>query len=299
MPAVPIIGAVAGGLIQANSAKSAAKAQTKAADRASEVQWNMFQQSRNDQMPWLQSGSNALGYMNALLGIGGTIDQAQPNPGGQYPPTDVGIPGGPGSGGPGKNPIKGDDWTARQMGFAPTAIGAVRAGQQMGSQVRPPTPQAPGGTPGYPGGVQNGPSLPSVSRPTAEQAFDVYKGSTGYQFRVNQGNQAIDRSAASRGGLKSGATLKALTEYGQGVASDEFNRYLGQLGSIAGVGQSSAQNLGQQGIATGNSIAGNLTNAGNARANAANARGSAYSGIVNDLGYLYKRNNSSNLKWGG
>lgn len=44
----------------------------------------------------------------------------------------------------------------------------------------------------------------------------------GYQFRINQGLQAVNNSAAARGGLLSGATLKELNNYAQGQASSEF-----------------------------------------------------------------------------
>lgn len=45
----------------------------------------------------------------------------------------------------------------------------------------------------------------------------------GYQFRMTEGVNALDRSAASRGMLQSGAQQKALTSFGQGLASDELN----------------------------------------------------------------------------
>lgn len=45
----------------------------------------------------------------------------------------------------------------------------------------------------------------------------------GYQFRLDEGNKAINSSMSARGGLLSGAALKALQKYGQGFASNEFN----------------------------------------------------------------------------
>jgi hypothetical protein len=51
----------------------------------------------------------------------------------------------------------------------------------------------------------------------------------GYAFRLEEGQKAIDRSAAARGGLQSGAALKAAAEYGQNMGSQEyqnaFNRF--------------------------------------------------------------------------
>jgi len=100
----------------------------------------------------------------------------------------------------------------------------------------------------------------------ANAAFNQYQNSDGYKFRMGQGEQAVQRSAAARGGLNSGATLKALMEYGQGVGSDEFQRYYGDLAGMSGTGASMATTTGNQGIQTGNQIGQNTINAGNARA---------------------------------
>jgi hypothetical protein len=44
----------------------------------------------------------------------------------------------------------------------------------------------------------------------------------GYQFELQEGNQAIDRAAGARGGRYSGGTLKALQRYGQGLAQQNY-----------------------------------------------------------------------------
>jgi hypothetical protein len=44
----------------------------------------------------------------------------------------------------------------------------------------------------------------------------------GYAFRLQQGQNALQNSAAARGGLLSTGTAKALTDYGQGAASAEY-----------------------------------------------------------------------------
>lgn len=61
--------------------------------------------------------------------------------------------------------------------------------------------------------------------------------SPGYDFRFNQGMRAVQNSAAARGSRNSGRTLQALTNYGQGAASEEYGRYMNQLGQLAGLGQ--------------------------------------------------------------
>jgi len=112
---------------------------------------------------------------------------------------------------------------------------------------------------------------------TAEFGADKFKTDPSYAFRMSEGMKALERSAASRGGLLSGATLKGIQRYGQDLASTEyqnaFNRYqaertgtLNPFQSLAGVAQSSANTLGQQAGAFGNAMASNIIGAGNAQA---------------------------------
>jgi len=109
----------------------------------------------------------------------------------------------------------------------------------------------------------------------------------GYQFRLSEGLKALDRQAAARGGLISGGALKAAQRYGQDYGSNEyqnaFNRYqteraaqLQPLQSLAGVGQTTAQQVGQAGQTM-------ATNVGEAQQAAANARASGYVGSANAL----------------
>jgi hypothetical protein len=99
----------------------------------------------------------------------------------------------------------------------------------------------------------------------------------GYAFRMSEGMKALDRSAAARGGLLSGATLKGAQRYGQDLASQEyqnaFNRYqtsrtntLNPFASLAGVAQSSANTLGNAAGQFGQQIGSNIIGAGNAAA---------------------------------
>lgn len=77
----------------------------------------------------------------------------------------------------------------------------------------------------------------------ANEAISRFQTSPGYQFQMEQGVGALDRSAAARGGLYSGAQGKALTEYGQGLANQEYNNRISQLAGMAGMGQSAGNNL--------------------------------------------------------
>ena len=64
--------------------------------------------------------------------------------------------------------------------------------------------------------------------------------SPGYQFQLEQGQKAIDRSAAARGMLRSGATMEASQRFGQGLAAQDFTTYYNRLAGLAGMGQQSA-----------------------------------------------------------
>jgi hypothetical protein len=117
--------------------------------------------------------------------------------------------------------------------------------------------------------------------------MDQYKADPGYAFRLSEGQKALDRQAAARGGLISGGALKAATRYGQDMGSQEymnaFNRYqteraalLNPLQSLAGVGQTTASNLGSAGQSYG-------AGASEAYMGGANARASGYVGGANAL----------------
>jgi hypothetical protein len=106
--------------------------------------------------------------------------------------------------------------------------------------------------------------------------FSKFYSSPGYQFRMDQGREAIDRSAAARGALNSGQVLKELDRYGQGIASDEYGNYLNQLYNLAGYGQTATQNTAQLGA---NAAQGY----GNAIANAGYLRGTGYANLGNTL----------------
>jgi hypothetical protein len=64
--------------------------------------------------------------------------------------------------------------------------------------------------------------------------------SPGYQFRLDQGQESIQNLLASKGGLKSGAAMKAIEQYAQGTASQEFGNQIGYLQGLAGIGQNAS-----------------------------------------------------------
>lgn len=114
--------------------------------------------------------------------------------------------------------------------------------------------------------------------------MDQFTQDPGYAFRLSEGQKALDRSAAARGGMISGGALKAAQRYGQEMGSQEytnaFNRYqterasqLQPLQSLAGVGQSATNQMG--------SAAGAY---GSGASNAYGAAGAGASGAYGNLG---------------
>jgi len=141
----------------------------------------------------------------------------------------------------------------------------------------------------------------------------AYQADPGYAFRLSEGQKALDRQAAARGGLISGGALKAATRYGQEMGSQEyqnaFNRYqtertnqLQPLGNLMSSGQSAASNqgtaagqygtamsqaAGQYGANVGNLYTQQGASQGNALLAGAQARTSAYG----DIAKLYGQTN--------
>lgn len=141
--------------------------------------------------------------------------------------------------------------------------------------------------PEYTKGVVPGGNL---VRPFAESDF---KTDPGYGFRMSEGMKALDRTAASRGNLLSGATFKGAQRFNQDIASNEYNnaynRYVGNqatqrnaLAGLTGFAPTAAQQIGAAGAnyATNvNNLATNTaTNYANADLTGAAARQSAYMG---------------------
>jgi len=138
----------------------------------------------------------------------------------------------------------------------------------------------------------------------------------GYAFRFSEGMKGLERGAAARGGLLSGATLRGITRYGQDMGSQEYNnafaRYVtgfnantgernqlyNRLAGVAGTGQNAVGSVTAQGATTagniGNAYMTSAANTGNAAMAAAGQRQSAFGGAANALGRMYGNRGFSN-----
>lgn len=132
-------------------------------------------------------------------------------------------------------------------------------------------------------------ALPELVEASKYTPFTMaqFQADPGYAFRLQEGLKALDRSAAARGGLLSGATLKGAQRYGQELGSQEFtnafNRYqlerqarLNPLQSLAGMSQTAANTMSNQAGQFGENMAQNAMTQGNIRA-------SGYLGAANAL----------------
>lgn len=130
-----------------------------------------------------------------------------------------------------------------------------------------------------------------------------FKTDPGYAFRMSEGMKALERSAAARGGLLSGATLMGTQRFGQDLASQEyqnaFNRYyaernarLNPLQAFLGQGQTATNAMGNLTSAQAQALGGTYGQMGRAYGqlgqnlaaaygNLGQARASGYVGMAN------------------
>jgi hypothetical protein len=252
--------------------KKAADAAEEGAAKANALSQQVYAQQRADQMPYMQSGYQALNAYNRLMGLN---------------PVDVNaLTQNMGPGGLKMIPVqfhgKGVLVDAEGNGYIQAVSGSnagtlIPIGKKY-PQYAQPTQQTSGAT-------------PTTASTTPQDRYGGFYASPGYQFRLDEGTRALDRSAAARGMLLSGAQVKAQTRYGQGVASDEFNSYANRLAAIAGLGQTANQNVsgaaGQYGV-----------NAANAAMNTGYARASGYMGTANTIGSIANGVMASIPYWG-
>jgi hypothetical protein len=140
-------------------------------------------------------------------------------------------------------------------------------------------------------------ALSQMQDPRFKQTFGAenFQADPGYQFRLEQGQKALERSAAARGGLQSGGTLKALTNYSQGAASEEYqnaynrfnndqNTQFNRLASLAGIGQTANSQIAGAGSAMAGNVGNIAMNNANAQGAAQIAQGNAWGGALGNLG---------------
>jgi hypothetical protein len=299
--------AIGGAAMQSNSAKKASTAQGRSEERALEEQRRQYDLTRADTAPYREGGAAAVSRISDLLGIS--------KPGAMY------------YGGP---------WQDKAAeGFVPvfsntenpdgrTNVGPTISREQFNAKAylaqNPDVAKA--GVDPYDHYINFGRTenrrlgftsveqqpLPDghgeLTRKFTEDDFHndpVVK--LGLQYGLDEGAKAINLGAGAAGLRNSGATLKALTRFGQDYAGtkavESYNRFYGdqdrifnRLSGLSGTGQTATTNTAALGQQSAQNIGNILTAGGNARGAAAIARGNAYGGALNTIGNYYTQQQS-------
>lgn len=331
---------------QANAANYAATLQKQAADEALAFQKQQYADQQRILQPYIQTGQGANLTLRDLMGI--TLPQSVTSSY-PTPQATLGPPPDPSSffskaysdavGQYGQKAISQNDSLLdpfRQRAQQEYDNAKATYDQQT-APVNPQTGNAPVGTTGTPGGAwQVGPDGQLIN-PTDQNLAKAGMTSTtpgfgslaqgfteqfqapgaeglnedpGFQARLKLGNQAIERSAAAKGNVLGGGTLKDLMGFNSDQASQEYgnvynrrmNEYLtranlfnqnqtnlfNRYSALSGTGQVSANQLGLLGSNAANNVSNTLLTSagqiGNDITGAANARASGYVGGANAYG---------------
>lgn len=144
------------------------------------------------------------------------------------------------------------------------------------------------------GGTENGSLMQNFG-------MDQFQADPGYQFRMDEGMRALEGSAAARGGLLSGAAMKAIQKYGQGVASQEYgnayNRYTAdqtnqynRLAGLVNTGMGATNQTSNAAANFANNASSNIIGAGNAAAAGQIGTANALVGGINSGINAYQNN---------
>lgn len=261
---------------QADAAQQAAQTQAQASNAATQLQRDIYNQNRADIAPYREIGTQGLYSLADLIGINRQPSAIPANVQSQIDTLNSQIAGYQNAMNQPEN-IRAGLVSPNQN----TLNDMIAQRDRLMAPYTVPTSGVPSSQFG------------SLARPFS---LADYQADPGYAFRLAEGNKAIDRAAAARGNFFSGATGKALTNYGQDYASNEYakayDRYnqnqtnlYNRLAGLSGTGQTATQQTAQYGQNFANQAGQNMLAAGNAAAqgyqNAAAARASGYTGLYN------------------
>jgi hypothetical protein len=316
-------GSIASGAMSSSSAGQSANDIRGQADYNSKVTWQQLQQNDQAFAPWVSGGRTAQGLISYGLGMGGVTDADLTQAQQEYQAALASFEAGQ------QQQVKKkyrSRWLAQQEQLKKNLddagrrladiqraaevqkSGAVRPGEFSENLWRDFTVADLKDDPGYRFLLEKG----LISE-------GGWQTDPGYLFRLGEGQKLLENSAAARGGLLSGQTGKALQQYGQNFASNEFgniyDRYRGlidagygrhvgdftarvgereaKFGKLTGQSGQGLQTLGQlaqlafQGQQANNQGTANAVNAaGNYNVMGANAMASGLSSALNSLGSL-------------
>lgn len=235
--AVPLIaagvgaaGTIASSNAQSKAAKNAANASQQATDATIAEQRRQFDIAQRNQEPYRNVGVGAIGQLASLYGLSTGITPQ------------VGT-------GQGFN-------EQSYLAANPDVAASIQQGGFGGSALNHYNEY--GVNEGRTGGVattgQVGAATPAPS------GMDAFFKSPDYQFRLDEQGRALTARNAALGIQDSGAAQKAALQYSGNLASGEFNNYANRLASLAGVGQSAANQSAAQGANFANNMGSVLGN---------------------------------------
>lgn len=290
------LGGIVGGVLGGNSAEDAADAQAAAAGQSLKLQKDMYDQTRADLAPYRDVGNAGWYKLAQLMGLynPNATSSSSTVLGGSVPATTAT------TNAQGQQILKGaggeitvlaerDD--GRKRIKTPYGTFWVDAdGMPRGNRANKAETWfiAQGGLNGFSnasatsnsGTVQD--QTPPSDFGSLLQKFDnsTFEKDPGYQFRMDEGNKALNNSLAAKGGLLSGAAAKAATRYNQDYASNEYNQAYGRFNAdqtnlynrlmgFADKGQSAAAGSAGANNQYANAATDLYTGIGSAKANAA------------------------------
>lgn len=243
--------AIGGGLSAISSNKNSKRAvQASNENNAANVALarDIYGQNKQILSPFVNRGNTAGNQINALLGLGGApmeqngMGQATMQPGAMGQPAGFAY---------GLGDTPGRMYQPNASGFGSSVLNNALATQQGG--IMPANIPGASPTAGTTGQGQ-------TPQQAANSAFDIFRNSTGYQFRLGEGLDAVSSAYAGIGGLQSGAAMRGINEYGQNFASNEFGNYMNALGGQQAVGAGAASSL----AGVGQNFAGTVIDSNNA-----------------------------------
>lgn len=279
--------------IGSQGAKDAGRASAAGSEAGNKVIWDMFQQNRADQQPFMQAGLAGMNEYMQMLGLSpASMQSAQPAMNYNFVEEDAsGIPI-PNQQLYASNPEYRQAWDSTLQQHRNQWKGKgywhgsdnewIRSGIASKFQMPAQQAQAPQAGTGY----------------SAQQITDKLRATPGYGFRFGEGQRAVESSASAQSGLFSGKAAKALTRYGQGVADQSYGDYMNRLASLAGLGQTATNTVGGWGQNAASGVATGLQNAGNARASGLANSASQWQQGMGDAAYFGGKFGQNQGWWG-
>lgn len=130
-------------------------------------------------------------------------------------------------------------------------------------------------------------------------AFDQFRNSTGYQFRLNEGQKSLTAALGGKGLLDSGAAQKAALQFGQNAASSEFGNWYNMLAGQQGVGLTAASAQAGVGQNFANAVTANNANNAAVQGNAALSNANSINGALNSALSAFALNKGMGSSYGG